>query len=105
MSIAPSHRGWQHLLVYASDPDSDHVGNAGSVDDLCGGIDAAHQIGATRADIVVRRIIEGQEGKFQGLLLGHGLLEMLAHRVAGILSAGPDRVIVRLFVAPAGRRI
>src|SRR3989475_4256631 len=79
-----------------------HLGEAGAGDQLHGGKDPAHEVGAAGAHVLVGGVEDRLERGPERLLARHVALPELLERVAGVVGAGPLRVVVGLLVAAAG---
>src|SRR6058998_1144533 len=78
-----------------------HLGEAGAGDQLHGGEDPAHEVGAAGAHVLVGGVEDRLERGPERLLARHVALPELLERVAGVVGAGPLRVVVGLLVAAA----
>src|SRR6185295_736888 len=65
----------------------ENIRNTGHVDNLRGGVDASHEIRPPGADIIVRSIVQSQQGQLLRVPVSQALEEMLPHRIARIFPA------------------
>src|SRR5438034_2221396 len=79
-----------------------HLGEAGASDHLHGGKDAAHEVGAAGAHVLVGGVEERLERDPERVVARHVALPELLERVAGVVGAGALRVVVGLLVAATG---
>src|SRR5437660_6040655 len=79
-----------------------HLGEPGAGDRLHGGEDAAHEVGAAGAHVLVGGVEERLERGPERLLARHVALPELLERVAGVAGAGALRVVVGLLVTATG---
>src|SRR2546428_11898804 len=68
-----------------------HLGEAGAGDQLHGGEDPAHEVGAAGAHVLVGGVEDRLERGPERLLARHFALPELLERVAGVVGAGPLR--------------
>src|SRR5213595_1871021 len=79
-----------------------HLGEPGAGDQLHGGENAAHEVGAAGAHVLVGGVEERLERRPERLLARHVALPELLERVAGVAGAGALRVVVGLLVTATG---
>src|SRR5437773_341079 len=83
-------------------PHAAHLGEPGAGDQLHGGENAAHEVGAAGAHVLVGGVEERLERRPERLLARHVALPELLERVAGVAGAGALRVVVGLLVTATG---